>query len=260
MAILHIEESHLEALSKLISQLNDRQSITFEEANHLSRAASKKITNTVFEKGVSWGQAAGYPEIYRKSEEDFFSHQKSINDNLFEQVKLFSQFVDKWFLTGDYPPPNYANRIVTILRKAKFFDVEKEFLVVYFKHFWSPYGSSKDQKLGERAKKIGVNIPAIPSTSSWYRPKERGWAAELNIQHLSIDIEKSKSERESTANYNVTFYCLQCACTVLDVDDENNQLSSVKCKKCTVKFGEWGSIQTWISRISKSYFILHGSN
>jgi hypothetical protein len=258
MALLQIPDFHLEALAKVVSQLEVRKPLTADEENRLYKAASNQASLSMLEEGGSWGQAMDFPENYQKTEEEFFSDLKSINENLLEQVRAFSHFVSAWFSKGSHPPPYYADRITTILRKAKRFDLEKGFLAAYFKHFWSPMGSAKDQKLGERAKKIDLNIPAIPSSSTWYRVEEREWAAELNIKNLSIDIGPPNQAIGSKVIVDYKFYCLQCGGKVLDVDDESDELARVQCKKCKTYFGVWGRINTWLSRIAKKYVQLHG--
>ncbi len=259
MALLIIADSHIEALTEVISRLASIRALTAEERDLLYKAASDHASNVMLEVGVLWSEAISVPDNYQKSQEEFFGDLKSADNELHTQVKAFSDYVGIWFTKGNHPPPYYSDRITVILRKAKRFDLEKEFLTVYFKHFWSPYGSSADQKLGERAKKIGINIPSIPSKSMWYKPDTRQWAEELNIRNLAIDIPTLKWGEDPNKTLQYKYYCLQCAGTEHDLDDETDMSVLVKCKKCKARFGNWGDIQKWLSRITKKYVQLHSS-
>lgn len=256
MPSLQIPDSHLEALNNIISQLNRREVLTSGESDRLYEASSRKAMKMVFDESEPFGVALGYPDEYKKTEKEFFSYMRLINDDLHEQVRLFSQFVELWFSMGEAPPPHYPNRIAIILRKAKLFDLEKDFLSAYFKHFWFELGSSTDTKLGERAKKIGISIPAIPDRSSFVGAEGKKLAAEYKIKNLSVDIEPPNEPIGSKTTFNYKFYCLQCAGTVINVDDESNKLSLVKCTKCETEFGSWGNIYMWLTDLSKIYLDL----
>lgn len=253
MASLDIPETDVNALITVICKLNGRQPLTKEEERKLYESSSSKASLAVLDDGVTWGEAWGVPDIYQKPEDEFFEGLRSINDNLLEQLKLFSFFVENWFVKGSHPPPHYADRITVILRKAKRFDLEKDFLIAYFKHFWSLTGSAKDQKLGERAKSIGINIPSIPVSSPWYRAEEIGWAENIGVKNLSVDINQYKPVSELDTTVNFKFYCLQCGGKVLDVEDDNNDSSITRCKKCKTEFGTFGDIKIWLSKIAKKY-------
>ena len=162
MGSLTIPSSHIDALLDVINHLKHTTPLTADEKMKLHEVANTKTLYGVLNKGLSWGEASGDTSIYQKPQDEFFADLKSINDNLYEQVKFFSGFVEAWFTKGSRPPPYYTDRIAIILRKAKLFELEKEFLKAYFKHFWSERGSAKDRKLGERAVKVGINIPSIP--------------------------------------------------------------------------------------------------
>lgn len=258
MASLHIPESHLNVLVSLINKLKECQVLSKDEVSRLHTSASDNTFKTLISDGVSWGVAWGGADIYQKPEDEFFEGLRSINDNLLEQLKLFSFFVDDWFGKGSHPPPHYADRITVILRKAKRFDLEMDFLTAYFRHFWSLTGSTKDQKLGERAKSIGIDIPSIPVSSQWYRAEEIAWAEELKIKNLAVDINRVKPEGETESIVNFKFYCLQCGGKVLDVEDDGDDSSKARCKKCKTDFGLMGDVKLWLSRIAKKYIQIFG--
>lgn len=115
--------------------------------------------------GKTYGQSTGVQDIYSLSQGDFFSYLRNIDNDLGAQIKQFSLFVDRWFQVAEHPPPHFTWRITVILRKAKLFELEREFLAAYFKHFWTERGSSRDRDLGRRAVKIGISIPSIPDSS-----------------------------------------------------------------------------------------------
>lgn len=257
MAIFEIEAEHLDVLKKVIKGLESLAPLTTKQVDDLYNASSEHAASGVLEGGISWGEALGFPEVYLNGQDQFFFHLKSTQDSLLEQVKTFSHFVSNWFSTGNHPPPYYADRICVLLRKAKLFDLEREFLAAYFKHFWSERGSVKDRKLGERAKKVGLEIPAIPSSSPWYRAEEKSWSKELGISNLSVDIKSTTAIQDNKLDLNYIFYCLQCSGKVLDVDDETDKQSAARCKKCGTLFGTWGGIKTWLSRIAKKYVQLY---
>lgn len=252
---MQIDLEHINRLHRLIDWLNNKTKITGNEPEII--AARKNLYKKLLDNpGKTLGEVSNLPSFYQLPETEFRNHLKNINDDLNEQISIFEGFAKRWFENGDQGvPPHYTDRIATILRKAKLFDEEKSFLDAYFKQFWAAQGSSKDQKLGERAKKIGLNIPSIPSSSTWFKGEERSWAKELAIENLSLDISHLKTEDPTKYDIKIKFYCLQCGCKDIEISENNED--QAKCNSCKTIFGSWKSIQRLATRISEKYVTAH---
>ena len=109
--------------------------------------------------GESYGQATDGPAILNQPRRQFQEELRSINDNLQAQIDLFNQGLDRWFEHGEMHPPYYPWRIAVILGKRRKRDKEFEFLTAYCSHFLHRSGS-RDLKIKERAKKLGIIQPA----------------------------------------------------------------------------------------------------
>lgn len=249
-----IEPAHLEQLRSTIKRLNDTKPLSQAEQTALEQKDNAYRALVISGGQATLGKVGGVDPLYQLPEAEFKAQLRSKQNDLGEMLRLFNSFLDSWFSTARMPvPPYYPDRIAVILRKAKCFDFEKAFLVAYFRHFWFEQGSAKDQTLGERAKKIGVAIPAIPSKSPWYGPEERTWAASLRVQNLSIDVVRNSISNVGKTELDFRFYCLQCGGTILDVADPDDAECRAKCKSCGIVFGSFGSIQDWAGKIADKY-------
>lgn len=162
-----VPEAHLDALRQVIERLERQPKLTLEQREELKQRRLSNFSSAfsvMLKEGKTLGQTEPLQSIYQLPEQEFFCHLKTTKDDMYEQVKTFDGFLDRWTTDGMQPPPYWTWRITVILRKAKLYDVEKRFLSAYFRHFWSQRGSSTDTKLGDRALKIGLPIPSAPES------------------------------------------------------------------------------------------------
>jgi len=115
-------------------------------------------------------------------------------DDLEWQLYVFDLVFTDYLRLASPIPPNIPWRITVILRRAKRSDLEAMFLASYFRHFWSPRGSAKDTKLGERALKIGVDIPGIPDSTPLPLPEIEG--TEFSSHGLTLTLIGDRDETE----------------------------------------------------------------
>lgn len=259
MAALELSQADLSNLNRLIDWLNSKSPLTEADIAALEWRRKALFSELLASQGQkTLGQVSGVPDIYSLPEAEFRAALKAIKDDLSEQVLMYRGFAERWFDNANmYVPPGYPDRIATILRKAKLFDLEKTFLAAHLRHFWAERGSLVDKKLAIRAKKIGLPIKSIPSNSPWYSAEEMGWAKELCIKDLSLDVKNTKDTVGGKVELDFEFTCLQCGGTTLDVDNPDNPESAVLCKDCKTRFGTWGAIQEWAARIGKKYVRFH---
>ena len=254
MAEFKIEPAHLEQLRSAIKRLNETKPLSLAEQKVLEDKDNAYRDLVLSDGQATLGKVGGSDVLYQLPEAEFKAQLRSKQNDLGEMLRLFNSFLDSWFSTARMAvPPYYPDRIAVILRKAKCFELEKVFLAAYFRHFWFEQGSAKDQALGERAKKIGVSIPAIPSASPWYGPEERRWAAALKIKNLSIDVISNPTSGARKRVVDFKFYCLQCGGTILDVADPEDAQCRAQCKRCGIVFGSLGRIQDWAGKIADKY-------
>lgn len=153
------DEDDYTAIDALIERLAVAEQIDhmalWEQAKEERRANIERM----FEEGISWGEAMGAHPILNQSENSFRAELQSIQQNLDAQIDIFGYDLDEYFRTGDHPPPYYPMRIAIILRKQGESDRERRFLSAYFNHFAMKRGSRTDEKLVERATKLGVYAP-----------------------------------------------------------------------------------------------------
>lgn len=259
MAALVLSQADLNSLTGLIDWLNSKKPLTDADIDALEWRRKALFSELLDSQGQkTLGQVSRAPDIYSLPEAEFRAALKAIKDDLSEQLVIYRGFAERWFDNANmYVPPGYPDRIATILRKAKLFDLEKTFLAAHLRHFWAERGSSTDKKLAIRAKKIGLPIKSIPATSPWYGAEEIGWAKELFIKDLSLDVKHANNPVSGKVELAFAFGCLQCGGTTLDIDNPDNPESTVLCKDCKTRFGTLGAIQEWASRIGKKYVKLH---
>ncbi len=157
--MINLRSSDVAALQSLISRLNTVEVQSRDDAFRKEETHRREVIARMFEGGGSFGNISGSPAILSLDQEAFTHEMKSIADDLGEQVKLVSAFVNQWFDYGEIPPPAWPWRVCVILRKAKRFDLERAFLLQWTRHFdfdrtvGATYG-----KLADRAAKIGIQI------------------------------------------------------------------------------------------------------
>lgn len=120
-------------------------------ADKFTRAAITKV----LDEGITYGQASGAPSFLNQDEDSFRTFIKEVDQNLDWQCDTVAAAFDRFWETGEVPAPHYPMRIAVLLRKAKDFDRERQFLAAWCKHFPSGNGRTFG-KLLERAKKVGA--------------------------------------------------------------------------------------------------------
>jgi len=153
------ELTEYELLDTLIERLEKTPLLSKEDMNKKHKAFIKKVTNRMFDEGVSYGAASGDHDMYQQSEENFKSHLKNTDNNLKEQISVFNFGLNRWFEHGETHPPYFPMRIAIILSKRKELEKEKKFLAAYCRHFKDRIGNT-DQKITARAIKKGA-IPPV---------------------------------------------------------------------------------------------------
>lgn len=153
------EEQDCAAIDAVIHRLETAKQIDHMALWEQTKEARRANIERMFDEGITWGEAMGVHPILNQSEEAFRAELQSIVQNLDAQIDIFSHGLDEYFRTGDHPPPYYPLRIAIILRKQGQSDRESRFLSAYFKHFALKRGSRTDEKLVERATKLGVFAP-----------------------------------------------------------------------------------------------------
>ena len=146
-------------IDEFIALLDNAPKIDSAALWERSREQRLQEISRMLSEGFTYGEATNAPPILNQSEEDFRAALKAINDNLVEQIKIIEHCLDRWFSFGESPPPYYAWRVAVILRKAKEYGREREFLRVYLKNFQSPLEGRRDRMLRERAQSLGLEQP-----------------------------------------------------------------------------------------------------
>ena len=109
----------------------------------------------MIDEGITYGQASGAPDFLNQNEESFRAFMKQADQDIGWQCDTVSDAFKRYLETGEIPAPHYPMRIAVLLRKAKDFDREKQFLATWCKHFPSGNGVTY-AALVERAKKAGA--------------------------------------------------------------------------------------------------------
>jgi len=146
-----LPEHQLNALHELTRYLAAKPVMPSALANSKNKAFMRETLSNMESTDTSFGEAtATMPHLNRPDAKDYL---RSIDNDLIEQVKITRECAESWFQNGEHPAPYYPWRITVILRKIKAFDLERDFLAAYCKHFYNTLGS-RDAKIAERAVKI----------------------------------------------------------------------------------------------------------
>ena len=149
-------------IDALIRALDEAPTIDHETLWRNAEGQRRLEIDRVFSGGLSFGEATNAPPILNQPEESFRAELKAIDNDLVEQIKIIEHCLPRWFSMGEFPPPYYALRIAVILRKSKESGREREFLRAYLTNFRSRFGGSRtDEKLVERAQKLGIELPPV---------------------------------------------------------------------------------------------------
>ena len=151
-----IPDEHLAVLDALIERLESSALLDIASMYEIREKRQAQIVSDMFYKGKTHGEASGAHPILLQDQPDFEAQLQSIKQSLINQVQIFTHGVDAWFSKGDHPPPYYPLRIAVILRKNNEIDREKRFLAAYCKHFATRRGSRGDERIMERAIKLGA--------------------------------------------------------------------------------------------------------
>lgn len=146
-----IDSKCLHALGALVSKLQV-QPVLSEDTVESRRLQHRQSIKAKIQHGLIPDANLGtLPHLNRPDAQQYL---KQIKNDLCAQVQITDRMLDDWNRVGEYPAPGYPSRICVILRKAKLYDLEFEFLSAYCRHFNSK--ASAGDKLTERARKIGA--------------------------------------------------------------------------------------------------------
>ena len=118
----------VQKVDDLTRRLNETEPLGARKRDALYKAFSQRVSETMLDNGVSWGQAAGLQHIY---DED--SRQR--DQDLSWQCDTVSTFFSHHLETGDIVPSHFPKRIAILLRKAEETEREREFLAAWYRHF-----------------------------------------------------------------------------------------------------------------------------
>ncbi|GEM_PF-6221977 len=234
-----IERHEIVALERLIHRLRSTARQSIEQAKKKRQAYIEKAFNTMLDTGKTLGQAAEGLDHLALPESEFRAHLKKIAGSLEEQVKITDTAIGLWFEHGQYPPPYYPWRITVILRKEKLFDVEKEFLTAYCRHFVA----RKD--MAKRLMKIGAFPFDDQSVLLQSTP---------TVAFLEIKIDNHHPGRGSNStHFNFSFKCEVCGGDKIRLPDGATDESLVTCPSCAVPFGKMSSIKARAKVIGEAF-------
>lgn len=158
-------EAELAALGELIRDLNSRPPLSQSEIRSFDEARrfnfidhmdlpEDELKTAAYAHSERWRSRLFDGQWEESDPNGDFIRKR--NQDMSWQIGMFKRGVEDWFERGITLPPHYANRIATILRKAKLLDLEAQFLRSYFRHFRTSRGGATDIKLAARAEKIGI--------------------------------------------------------------------------------------------------------
>lgn len=142
-------------LNALIALMRDAAPFTAKERDALWRQHSQSVTAKMLQTGESYGAASGGPSFLTLPEDQARSHIKSIDNDLAAQIEIVRSSFGHYRKTGDIPAPYYAWRIAVILGKSKEYDLERQFLAAWCRHF-GHRGGARYAAIHARAKKKGA--------------------------------------------------------------------------------------------------------
>ncbi len=129
-----------------------------EKRERLHRRSMNAATTKMLDQGLTFGKASGAPDFLNRDEASFRAFMREADQDLSWQCGTVTEAFQRYLATGEVPAPHYPMRIAVLLRKARDFAREKQFLAAWCKHFPSGNGTTY-AKIVERAKTCG----AVPS-------------------------------------------------------------------------------------------------
>lgn len=158
-----LNAAEIDRIDSFIRVLEDSPPVDHMALHESTREQRLSEIDTMFSDGLSFGETTNAPPILNQPEEEFCAALKVIDNNIIEQIKIIEHCLPRWFSMGEFPPPYYAWRIAVILGKAKEYGRERKFLHAYLLNFRSRFGGSRtDERLVERAEKMGIELPRRP--------------------------------------------------------------------------------------------------
>jgi hypothetical protein len=151
-------------VDQLIRLFADRPVMDRDERERRYREATRAATEKMLDEGLTYGQASGAPDFMSQDEESFRAFMRQADQNLVWQCEAVTAAFERYLETGEIPAPHYPMRVAVLLRKARDFDREKQFLAAWCKHFPSGNGVTYAE-LVERAKKTGA-LPQLTDVIS----------------------------------------------------------------------------------------------
>lgn len=105
------------------------------EAERRYGRAMNDATAKMLKGGMTFGEASGGPDFLNQDEASFRAFMKKADQDLGWQCDTVSNAFKRYLEIGETPAPHYPMRVAVLLRKAKDFDREKQFLAAWCKHF-----------------------------------------------------------------------------------------------------------------------------
>jgi hypothetical protein len=152
-----VSEQGVSSVRELIAYLNSRPKLSPDEVKRKHEAYFERVFGQMPRTGATYGEATGSPgtAVTTTDEAEFRKHLRAIDNDLLEQARIVTEGVHHYFENGEYPAPYYAWRIAVVLRKAKQYQLELEFLEAFSAKFSDGIGQ-RYRDIAERIVKTRV--------------------------------------------------------------------------------------------------------
>ncbi|WP_145923428.1 hypothetical protein [Sphingopyxis macrogoltabida] len=152
-----VSEDETRALRGLIDRLNTTEPLNWNQSEamrgaHLFDWSGTDIGPAILERHRARYRARAFDIAPKHGE--FFG--KMADQDLGWNVQFLGRLLDDWFANAHFMPPHWPDRICVLLRKAKEFELERDFLAAFIRHYMTPFTTPKNCRILARASKIGV--------------------------------------------------------------------------------------------------------
>ena len=158
MANTELSAALARKVDRLIRLFNETPVMTPTERKRLHRRHWRKIRSKMFDEGETFHEAAGTPDRFNQSEQEFRALIRDTDQDLDWQCSTVWKDFVRYRRTGETPPPYHPMRVAILLRKTGETEREKAFLAAWCRHFPESSGG-KFTKLVVRAEKTGAIPP-----------------------------------------------------------------------------------------------------
>ena len=141
---------------RIIDMLNSSKLMPDTKRAYLLGKHLWGVLGEMMEQNITYGEVTGGPGTAMSkdiaNEQEFKARLRLIDNDLAEQARIVLEGVENYFKCGEMPAPYYAWRIGVILRKAKAYSLEADFLEAFSSHFRHGNGS-RYRQIAKRANK-----------------------------------------------------------------------------------------------------------